>query len=48
LLAKEMKTSDCNIFEANKKLNLIDEEKLKSILKPENLLKTGFTLSDLI
>jgi len=48
LLAKEMKTSDCNIFEANKKLNLIDEEKLNSILKPENLLKTGFTLSDLI
>jgi len=47
-LAKEMKTSGCDIFEANKKLNLIDKEKLKSVLKPENLLKTGFTLNDLI
>jgi len=48
LLAKEMKTSDCDIFEANKKLKLIDEEKLKNVLKPENLLKTGFTLNDLV
>ena len=48
LLAKEMKSSGIDIFEANKKLKLIDEEKLKSVLKPENLLKTGFTLSDLI
>ena len=48
LLSKEMKASACNVFEANKKLNLIDEEKLKNTLKPENLLKTGFTLSDLI
>jgi aspartate ammonia-lyase len=48
LLTKEMKASGCDIFEANKKLNLIDEEKLKSVLKPENLLKTGFTLNDLI
>ncbi len=48
LLSKEMKTSDCDVFEANKKLNLIDDEKLRNILKPENLLKTGFTLSDLI
>lgn len=48
LLAKEMKTSGCDIFEANKKLNLIDEEKLKNVLKPENLLKTGFTLNDLV
>ncbi len=48
LLAKEMKSSGIDIFEANKKLKLIDEEKLKSVLEPENLLKTGFTLSDLI
>jgi len=47
LLAKEMKTSGCDIFEANKKLSLIDEVKLKNVLKPENLLKTGFTLNDL-
>ncbi len=48
LLAKEMKSSGCDVFEANSKLKLIDEEKLKNVLKPENLLKTGFTLSDLI
>jgi aspartate ammonia-lyase len=47
LLSKEMKSSGCDVFEANSKLQLIDEEKLKNILKPENLLKTGFTLSDL-
>jgi len=47
LLAEEMKTSGCDIFEANKKLSLIDEVKLKNVLKPENLLKTGFTLNDL-
>lgn len=48
LLAKEMKTSGSDIFVANKKLKLIDEVKLKNVLKPENLLKTGFTLNDLI
>ena len=48
LLAKEMKASGSDIFDANKKLNLIDEVKLKNVLKPENLLKTGFTLNDLI
>jgi len=48
MLAKEMKASGCDVFEANKKLNLLDEGKLKTVLKPENLLKTGFTLSDLV
>ncbi|MEI8045926.1 MAG: lyase family protein [Bacteroidota bacterium] len=48
LLSKEMKATGCDVFEANKKLNLIDQEKLQSVLKPENLLKTGFTLSDLL
>ena len=48
LLSKEMKANDCDVFDANLKLNLIDQEKLKNVLKPENLLKNGFTLSDLI
>jgi len=48
LLSKEMKSSGCDVFEANKRLNLIAEDKLRNTLKPENLLKTGFTLSDLI
>lgn len=47
LLAKEMKASDCDVFEANRKLKILDEARMKMALKPENLLKTGFTLSDL-
>jgi len=48
LLAKEMKASGCDVFEANAKLGLLSDEKLNLVLKPENLLKTGFTLNDLI
>jgi aspartate ammonia-lyase len=48
LLSKEMKAADCDVFEANKKLQLIAEDKLRNVLRPENLLKTGFTLSDLL
>ena len=48
LLAKEMKVSGCDVFEANAKLGLLSAEKLNLVLKPENLLKTGFTLNDLI
>lgn len=48
LLAKEMKNADCDVFEANRKLNFLDEEKLTNALKPENLLKLGFTLGDLL
>ncbi len=47
LLAKEMKAAGCDVFDANNKLKLLDAEKLKNALKPENLLKTGFTLNDL-
>ncbi len=48
MLSKEMKATGCDVFEANLKLRLIDQEKLKNVLKPENLLKTGFTLSDIL
>jgi len=48
ILSKEMKITGCDVFEANEKLKLIDQEKLVNILKPENLLKIGFTLSDLV
>ena len=47
ILANEMKSSCIDIFEANAKLRLIDEEKLKDIVKPENLLKLGFSLKEL-
>ncbi len=46
-LAKEMKSSKKDIFQANKKLNLIEDKKLKQILSPQNLLKMGFTLKDI-
>ena len=46
-LAKEMKSAKKDIFQANKKLRLIEEKKLKQILSPQNLLKMGFTLKDI-
>jgi aspartate ammonia-lyase len=46
-LAKLMKEDKINIFEANKILNLIEENKLNSILTPGNLLKLGFTLDEI-
>ena len=48
MLAKEMKENHSDVFNANKKLKLIKEEKLKHLLKPENLLKTGYTLEDIL
>ena len=46
-LAKEMKKSKTDIYTANNKLNLVDSEKIKQILSPQNLLKMGFTLNDI-
>ncbi len=46
-LAKLMKEKKIDIFEANNILNSIDNARLKEILKPGNLLKLGFSLSDL-
>ncbi len=46
-LANEMKNSGLNIFEANEKLKLIEESKLRDIVKPENLLKLGFSMKEI-
>jgi len=46
-LAELMKEKKLDIFEANEKLGLIPDEKLKEILKPGNLLKAGYSLEDL-
>lgn len=46
-LANLMKDRKIDIFEANSILNMIDSEKLKSILQPGNLLKQGFSIDDL-
>jgi aspartate ammonia-lyase len=47
-LAKLMKEDSLDIFEANRVLKTIEEEKLKKILEPGNLLKLGFSLDDII
>ena len=47
LLANEMKASGSNIFDANEKLRLFDDSKLREIVKPENLLKLGFSLKEI-
>lgn len=46
-LAVLMKNKNIDIFAANKEINVIDPERLASILEPGNLLKTGFSLKDL-
>jgi len=46
-IAQLMKEKKIDIFEANSKLNTIDNEKLSTILQPGNLLKLGFSIDDL-
>ncbi len=47
-LAQIMKTEECTIIEANIKLGLVDEKILENLLKPEQLLKLGYRLNDVI
>ena len=47
-IAKLMKKENINVFEANDILQLIATDKLKEILKPDNLLKTGYSINDLL
>jgi aspartate ammonia-lyase len=46
-LAKEMQEKKINIYQANENLKIIPENKLRKILKPENLLKEGFSVNDI-
>ena len=46
-LAKEMQNTKKDIFSVNSILKLVDPNKLKQILAPQNLLKMGFTLNDI-
>jgi aspartate ammonia-lyase len=46
-IASLMKEKKVDIFEANEILKAVDDEKLKTILQPGNLLKLGFSLDDL-
>ncbi|MBN1596821.1 MAG: hypothetical protein JW894_00865 [Bacteroidales bacterium] len=47
-LAKYMKENNRDIFEANSDLKIMKKEKLKEILKPDNLTGGGFQIKDLI
>jgi aspartate ammonia-lyase len=46
-LAKLMKSKGLDIFHANRELALLPEQKLQEILKPDSLLKLGYSLNDL-
>jgi len=45
-LAKTMKSKGIDIFVANDVLKMINNEKLRTLLKAENLLQLGFTLEE--
>jgi aspartate ammonia-lyase len=46
-LAKIMKEKGIDIFAANLELKLVTDTKLRLILKPENLMKLGYTVDEL-
>ncbi len=46
-IAKMMKSDSLDIFQANEKLNILSDEKLKNLLQPHKLLQLGFSLKDL-
>jgi len=48
ILAKMMKEKNLNIFQANDKLQLLEEQKLKKSLSRDNLLKLGYTLQEIV
>lgn len=47
LLAKFMKQHKVNIFEANNKLKLVSSDQLIELMKPESLVRQGYSLNDL-
>ena len=47
ILAKEMKQNNVDIYSANEKYQFIAFEKLQQLLQPQNLLKLGFSLTEI-
>lgn len=43
-----MKEKECNIFEANYELKILDQSKLESILSLSGLLKAGYSVEDIM
>jgi aspartate ammonia-lyase len=46
-VAKYMKQNKLDIYKVNEDLKFIEESKLREILKPENLIRGGFSVKDL-
>ena len=46
-LAKYMKENGVDVFEANLELKIVSVEKLRSLMLPGNLLKLGYSFSEL-
>jgi aspartate ammonia-lyase len=46
-IAELMRTEKLNITEANERLGFLDSDRLKEILKPENLVQGGYRLKDI-
>ncbi len=46
-LAKYMKENGVDVFEANLELKIVSDEKLRSLMLPGNLLKLGYSFSEL-
>ena len=46
-MAKVMKEGGINVFEANKKLKILEKAKLEKLMEPDQLLKKGFTMNDI-
>lgn len=47
-LAAYMKTHRCDVFEANQAQGLLNTELLKSLMQPQNLLKLGYTMDQVM
>jgi len=46
-LSRTMKESECNVFEANEKLQIVDKTQLEKLMEPDRLMKKGFTMDDI-
>ncbi len=46
-LANEMKITGNDIFEANRKLKLVNDDELKRAMEPQNLLRLGYSIKDI-
>ena len=47
-LAEYIKENNVDVFAANEHLEILNVDKLKEIMKPDNLIKNGFTIGDIL